>query len=151
MSKPRGLPPRLVKYRGETVPLKQLAKDHGMNARTLSSRLERGWSVEKALSEPVQHGSTNKRGVIPVDKRGFGTRTKIINTLMETFFKNPKRFERWVEGEMDRDYGEFYKTFVMPFLPKDTNALLDKTQEKAVINIQFNANGKADPPTFDVT
>lgn len=137
-------PARMIEYKGETVKLKALAKEHGINPRTLTTRLDRyGWSLDKSLTTPVKQLAKRKEKNLPAIKQ-YGTRRKIINSLMETFYSNPKRFEKWIKEQMDDDYEKFYKTYVMPFLPKDQNTNLDKT-EKAIINIQFNA-GKNETP-----
>jgi len=139
--------PRMVEYRGETVKLCDLAKEHNINMRTVTTRIDRhGWGIDKALETPVKNIKTHTPSEI--EKRRYGTRTKIVNKLMETFYSDPQRFETWCQKKMDDDYEYFYKTFVVPFLPNRENTLLDKGQEKAVINIEFKPS---DPPAIEVT
>jgi len=48
-----------VFYRGREWPLAQLAKKHGIDRRTLHSRLERGMSIEDALKAPLRPYPSN--------------------------------------------------------------------------------------------
>jgi hypothetical protein len=43
---------RLITYNGEEKPLKQWAEEFGLEYYTLDARIKRGWSVERALTEP---------------------------------------------------------------------------------------------------
>lgn len=43
-------------YHGETMVREDWAKRVGMNSATLRNRLRRGWSLERALTEPVYYG-----------------------------------------------------------------------------------------------
>lgn len=45
--------PRLIEWRGEFFTIVAAAKRAGMDRRTLRGRLDRGWSVEAALTTPV--------------------------------------------------------------------------------------------------
>ena len=45
---------RLITYKGETLILAEWAKKQGMEYETLNSRLNRGWSEERALTTPVR-------------------------------------------------------------------------------------------------
>jgi hypothetical protein len=49
------LPPRyaMLTHEGKTLTLVQWAKMHGINSSTVHGRLNRGWSVERALTEPA--------------------------------------------------------------------------------------------------
>jgi len=152
----RGKPQRYIEYRGEQRKLSELAKQHGIDPRTLATRIDRyGWTIEKAVNEPVKNGGIRKviKGrKVPVESRSYGIRTQIVNRLMETFFNDPRQFEEWIQGEMKSDYGSFYKTYIMPFLPKDSNPLLDGGKEKATISVEFNIDGRPQsPPTIDIT
>lgn len=44
---------RFVEYNGKTQSIAQWAKELGMKRRTLASRLERGWEIERAFNTPV--------------------------------------------------------------------------------------------------
>jgi hypothetical protein len=44
---------RLVEFDGKSQTIAQWADELGMNYRTLNNRLNRGWPVERALTEPV--------------------------------------------------------------------------------------------------
>jgi hypothetical protein len=44
----------VVEWRGETKPVAEWAEILGMEYQTLSCRLRRGWSVERAMSHPVE-------------------------------------------------------------------------------------------------
>lgn len=46
---------RLLTFQGETKPLVAWAEEHEMAQHTLSERLRHGWTVERALTEPVHH------------------------------------------------------------------------------------------------
>lgn len=43
-----------VEFRGQTVPLSQLAEEYGIGRTTLTERIKRGWDVERAVSTPVK-------------------------------------------------------------------------------------------------
>lgn len=43
-------------FRGEQKTLKEIAEATGINAKTLSDRLAKGWTIERALTEPVRGG-----------------------------------------------------------------------------------------------
>lgn len=45
---------RLITYNGETKPLIKWARETGMLPTTLRLRLDRGWTVERALNTPVR-------------------------------------------------------------------------------------------------
>jgi len=136
---------RLVVWQGEERKLCDLAKEYNLNMRTITTRIDRhGWDLAKALETPAKQQKPTPPSVI--EERRFGTRTKIINNLMETFYAEPERFEQWCKDKMDEDYEKFYKQFVMPFLPKDQNRLLDRGNEKAVINIEFHGGSNPQPP-----
>jgi hypothetical protein len=45
---------RLITFKGETLCLKDWAARVGLKQETLTNRLNCGWPVEKALTEPVQ-------------------------------------------------------------------------------------------------
>lgn len=49
----------LLEYKGETKPLSEWAKEYQFNRATLLNRLQKGWSVEKALTYPVDHTRRN--------------------------------------------------------------------------------------------
>ena len=42
-----------IEYQGKCQPLGHWARDLGMNKQTLSERIKRGWSVERAITTPV--------------------------------------------------------------------------------------------------
>lgn len=44
-----------IEYCGKTMTLAQWAKHIGVNPKTLATRLQRGWSVEKTLTTPLKH------------------------------------------------------------------------------------------------
>jgi len=44
----------MLTYKGRTVCLTQLAREHGIKRTTLVSRLRRGWTIEKALETPTK-------------------------------------------------------------------------------------------------
>ncbi len=46
---------RLITFRGDTRCVAEWLEAYDINRKTLMSRLERGWSVEDALTRPVQH------------------------------------------------------------------------------------------------
>lgn len=46
----------LIEYNGESKPMSLMAKAYNLTTQTLFSRLERGWTIEKALTEPIQKG-----------------------------------------------------------------------------------------------
>lgn len=53
---------RLVECDGEMVPLSEAARRRGMDVRTLHSRLKSGWTLARALSEPLRASQMNKPG-----------------------------------------------------------------------------------------
>ena len=44
---------RLIEWRGETLPLAAWAERLGINERTFTNRLNRGWPLDRAMTEPV--------------------------------------------------------------------------------------------------
>lgn len=44
-----------ITFRGKTKTLTDWARETGFNETTLSARLQRGWSVEKALTAPLDN------------------------------------------------------------------------------------------------
>lgn len=59
---------RIIKAFGETHTLTEWADKYGMSVDTLSSRLTRGWNIERALTEPIRNAGkrmwkTNERRV----------------------------------------------------------------------------------------
>ena len=53
----------LLTYNGETKNITQWAEKIGMNPITLESRIKNGWTIEKALTTPVdKRYSTRKKG-----------------------------------------------------------------------------------------
>lgn len=44
---------RVIEFRGESKTIAEWARALGMNYRTLNNRINRGWSPERALSEPI--------------------------------------------------------------------------------------------------
>lgn len=44
---------RLITYNGETLSMREWSRRLGMGSTTLLFRLRRGWSVERAITEPV--------------------------------------------------------------------------------------------------
>ena len=43
-----------MRQKKTNLPIEELAAKHGMNPRTLSARLSRGWSLQEALERPVR-------------------------------------------------------------------------------------------------
>ncbi len=57
---------RVVEYQGEELCVAELAERIGLSAKLLRARLERGWSVDRAVSTPVQtqnRKSAKRQGV----------------------------------------------------------------------------------------
>jgi len=52
---------RVIEYDGMSLCLQEWADRLGLNKRTLRERLERGWSVERALTEPLQSQFSNRK------------------------------------------------------------------------------------------
>jgi hypothetical protein len=48
----RGPRPRLITFNGKTQPLKAWAAELGLTPVGLTQRLERGWSIQRALTRP---------------------------------------------------------------------------------------------------
>lgn len=46
-----------IAYRGETKTLTEWAEELGISPSTLTMRLRRGWSIEKAFTQPVKRGA----------------------------------------------------------------------------------------------
>lgn len=47
---------RLVRFRGELLTLAEWSKRTGLNASTIADRLDRGWTVERALTRAANKG-----------------------------------------------------------------------------------------------
>lgn len=53
---------RLITYKGETLPLIEWTERVGLAYWLVHGRLSRGWSIEDALTKPVEHRKTRKTG-----------------------------------------------------------------------------------------
>ena len=69
---------------------------------------------------------------------------------METFYDKPKAFEQWIQREKKKDMGLFYKTYIMPFLPKPEKEG-KVAQERVATKIVFDFHDAKKPTTFDAT
>lgn len=56
---------RLITFRGATRPLADWADALGLNRATVGTRLRAGWSIERALTTPVDKRSRPRRGCSP--------------------------------------------------------------------------------------
>lgn len=56
---------RLITYNGDTKTLKQWEEKTGISRYTISSRLDSGWSIEDALSIPVNSYRNHKKKANP--------------------------------------------------------------------------------------
>lgn len=54
--------PALIEFRGRKMTLVQWAEELNVNYATLYVRIERGWSIDKAFTTPVQSNSKKKSG-----------------------------------------------------------------------------------------
>jgi hypothetical protein len=45
---------RRFEYNGRSMTLAEWAKEYGLKANTLHYRIKRGWSIERALTEPLR-------------------------------------------------------------------------------------------------
>lgn len=63
----------LLSYRGRTQTCKQWADELGMQEATMRWRVYRGWSIERAMTQPVQRRSTNVKS-FPRTTRGVAGR-----------------------------------------------------------------------------
>lgn len=57
-TKTKGLP---VTYNGDTMPLKELCVKYGKNYHSIQSRLQRGWTLEEAMSTPASDGHHSRK------------------------------------------------------------------------------------------
>lgn len=55
---------RRLRFRGETKSLVEWAEHLGISRYTLSGRLQKGWTVQKALTEPIDIKKRNKRSCV---------------------------------------------------------------------------------------
>jgi len=63
--------PKEIEYNGQVWMVKDLAKEHNMNWKTLSDRLRYGWTAEQAVTTPVRDGNwTHREGT---DREPTGT------------------------------------------------------------------------------
>ena len=53
--------PKEISYNGKVWMVKDLAKEHNMNWKTLSDRLRYGWTAEEAVTTPVRDGNWTHR------------------------------------------------------------------------------------------
>ena len=51
----------IYEYNGEKLSISELAKKYGLNRRMLKARFDRGWSVERAITQPVQKKNCDNR------------------------------------------------------------------------------------------
>jgi len=54
---------RIIEYNGEARTVIEWAEQLGMKARVLYTRLSKGWSVERALTQPVRKSPTKKTAI----------------------------------------------------------------------------------------
>jgi hypothetical protein len=52
---------RMIEFRGETLPLAAWAERTGIGTTTIAVRLKLGWSVEDALTRPIDERRTGRR------------------------------------------------------------------------------------------
>ena len=57
-TKPANAP---VTYNGDTMPLKELCVKYGKNYHSIQSRLQRGWTLEEAMSTPASDGHHSRK------------------------------------------------------------------------------------------
>lgn len=57
-TKTKGLP---VTYNGDTMPLKDLCAKYNKNYHTIQTRLQRGWTIDEAMSTPASNGHHSRK------------------------------------------------------------------------------------------
>ena len=84
-------PPKTIEYKGKTQTIRQWAKETGIPANNITGRLKLGWSVERALTEPVQAGRRRKpldpsligkqlgKGLVVKEKVGTSSHYRVEN------------------------------------------------------------------------
>ncbi len=82
---------KLIEFRGQLKTANQWAKDLGMSKGTVSHRLNAGWTVERALTTPVDAALSAKKGV--------PSKTDAMRWLDERPVKDaPKCFQTLLKG-----------------------------------------------------
>lgn len=125
----------LITYQEKTQRLNDWARELKINRNTLKDRLQRGWTVDEALSKPVQDNKL---------MRSVGAQIKDnVRTSFDRIWKRvgKKEFERQLALAFEEDALKVVKEFAQ-YLPKDAVERTDKQDDKAVVRIEFNH-----PPT----
>ena len=88
--------------------------------------------------------------------RGFSGRMQALAVLDKVMGeeKNKAKLERFLQKEFDKAPVEFFKTFVMPLLPKESKGLIEgggRTVEwRSILDIGSEAPAVASGPAIDV-
>ena len=125
----------LITYQDKTQTLNQWARELKINRNTLKGRLQNGWTIEEALSTPVQDNKLSRSVGATIKDNVRYSFDKIWRKV------GKKEFEKQLALAFEEDALKVVKEFAQ-YLPKDAVERTDKQDEKAVVRIEFNH-----PPT----
>lgn len=117
--------------------IKRLAEEHNIKYPTLKWRLENDWPLEKALTAPVRE-LTPKKEKAPTER---SIRRKVRDKMFDLFLKHGfKKLEEELKEACDDSALKFFKTYLMPFVPKDNAIQAPVQQTPAQIYIDMRPN-----------
>lgn len=106
---------RYFKHEGRLKTCREIANETGVNAYTLLSRLKIGWTIDRAISQPVvNRRRINQRKRLSVGQllceESFATRTKARSVAMKKFGYYARK-SGWI---VTKDHNEGWRIYARP-------------------------------------
>lgn len=121
----------MLTYQGKTQSIPKWGKQFGISDRTIRTRIERGWTVEDALTMPPEHKNTMK-------SKGAEIKENVRVSFDKIWAKVGKaEFEKQLADAFANDALKVVRDFVQ-YLPKDAVERAGMDNEKAIVRIEFN-------------
>lgn len=114
-----------VIYQGEEVHLPSLCKQNNKSPKHVKKLIDQGMTIEDAIALPKQTGYQSNSLAVGIHG---GIRTKTTKTLFEIFNTyGQAAFEEAIKNEVEdpKKVLSFFKTYIMPLLPRDAMQVLD--------------------------
>ena len=119
-------------YNGRLVTIKELAELTGVSARLISSRLQRGWNIEDAISKPIQSPKRYEYGGKCLTREEWAKELGISeSTLRQRLYANLPYDEVFKKELRYKPKIPYSTEEIMPFF----NQLSE--QEKAVVEMHL--------------